>query len=197
MSDQENASPTDADVVSHPARRGRKRPRKRRTIVGSWAAAGTQSGSWLGTAFAGTALAVPLVVGLAEFASSGNLLHLAIPHLSKAGGVATFYLMVTVFALVTGWVIGSISGLAIGVVNGLVLWVLSRTAVFRSAAPAGRHRLAMAAVVVSTAGAWVAAQGAWLGVRPDLGRAVVVYLPAAAGGVVAARLSRKLPPVRT
>ena len=196
VADPQVANPADADGRP-PVRRIRKRRRRPRTIVGAWAAASTEAGFWLGTAFAGAAIGAPLILGLAHLAVSGDLANLTMPSLSHGGGVTAFYLILALIVLIVGWVVGSISGLALGVLNGLVLLTLSRAAAFRAATPACQGRLAAAAVVVSTASAWTAAQSAWLGLGLGLDSVAGVYLPAAAGAVVAAQLSRRLPPIRS
>ncbi len=195
VDDPQLASPSDTEVRRR-GRRPRKRRRRPRTVIGAWAAASTEAGFWLGTAFASAAIGAPVILGLTHFAVSGGLANLEMPDLSHAGGAAAFYLILAVIALMVGWVVGSISGLALGVLNGLVLLKLSRTAAFRAATPVCQRRLAAVAVIVSTASAWIAAQSAWLGVGLGVDRVVVVYLPAAAGAIVAARLSSRLPPVR-
>src|SRR5260221_1288094 len=116
--DAEVANRADADG-RHPVRRIRKRRRRPRTIVGAWAAASTEAGFWLGTAFAGAAIGAPLILGLAHLAVSGDLSNLSMPSLSHAGGVTAFYLILALIVLIVGWVVGSISGLALGGVNGL------------------------------------------------------------------------------
>src|SRR5258708_489567 len=133
VDDPQLASPSDTEVRRR-GRRPRKR-RRRRTVIGAWAAASTEAGFWLGTAFASAAIGAPVILGLTHFAVSGGLANLEMPDLSHAGGAAAFYLILAVIALMVGWVVGSISGLALGVLNGLVLLKLSRTAAFWAATP--------------------------------------------------------------
>ena len=141
VTDPQVANPPDADGRP-PVRRIRKRRRRPRTIVGAWAAASTEAGFWLGTAFAGAAIGAPLILGLAHLAVSGDLANLTMPSLSHGGGVTAFYLILALIVLIAGWVVGSISGLALGVLNGLVLLTLSRAAAFRAATAACQGRLA-------------------------------------------------------
>ncbi len=94
-----------------------------------------------------------------------------------------------------GWVVGTIAGLLIRTANGLLLSVLARVPQNRQADPACRRRAAAALVMASTAALWVAALSTWLGVGLGMARFLAVYLPAAAGSLVAARLSWTLPPV--
>lgn len=169
------------------------RRRRPRTIVGAWAAAGTEAGFWLGMAFAVAAIGAPVAANLTGFAGWGGT---ALPALPSPSTVV-FYTLISVFALIAGWVIGSMSGLVIGALNGLVLFVLARTSAFQAAAPRCRRRVAAVVVIVATAGVWVAAQSVWQGFGLSADRIVLVYLPAAAGAVIAGRLSGKLPPVRS
>src|SRR5260221_1106147 len=147
--DPQVPNPADADGRP-PVRRIRKRGRRPRTIVGAWAAASTEAGFWLGTAFAGAAIGAPLILGLAHLAVSGSLANLTMPSLSHAGGVTAFYLILALIVLIAGWVVGSISGLALGVLNGLPLLTLSRTAAFRAATPSCQGRLPPAPAFLRT-----------------------------------------------
>jgi hypothetical protein len=116
--------------------------------------------------------------------------------LSQAENAAGFILMASAYAIVVGWVVGTIAGLVIGTANGLLLTLLVRATRYRQADPRYQRRTVAALVAASTAGLWVAAVSPWLGAGPGAVRFLVVYLPALVGAVVAVVLSRTLPPVQ-
>ncbi len=165
-----------------------------RSTVGAWALSGAEAGFWLGTAFAMTAVAAVVLVSIGRGAPPG-FATLGILDLSQAASSVGFILTVGAMALVVGCVVGTIAGLLIGTANGLLLSVLARTPQYRQADPACRRRAAAALVTASTAALWVATLSTWFGVGPGTARLLAVYVPAAAGSLVAARLSRTLPPV--
>jgi hypothetical protein len=165
-----------------------------RTTVGAWAMSGAEAGFWLGTAFAMAAVAAVVLAGIGGGGPPG-FVAAGILNLSQAGSSAGFILTFGAIALVVGWVVGTIAGLLIGTANGLLLSVLARTPQYRQADPACRRRAAAALVMASTAALWVAMLSTWFGVGLGMARFLALYLPAAAGSLVAARLSRTLPPV--
>jgi hypothetical protein len=167
-----------------------------RTIVGAWALGGAEAGFWLGTAFACASLVTFVLIGMGDGMPPGYL-NVGLLDLSRVEGALSFFLTSGAYALVTGWVVGTISGLVIGTVNGLLLMVLTRTTQYSQADPRWQRRAVAALVFVTTAGLWVAAMSPWFGVGLDTVWLLVICLPAVAGAVVAALLSRTLPPVIT
>ncbi|HKR67536.1 MAG TPA: hypothetical protein VJT16_01665 [Streptosporangiaceae bacterium] len=166
-----------------------------RTTVGAWAIAGAEAGFWLGTAFASVSLAAFVLVNMGNGVPPGYI-SVNVLDLSQAENAAGFILMASAYAIVVGWVVGTIAGLVIGTVNGLLLTVLARAARYRRAGPRYQRSTAAVLVAASTAGLWVAAVSPWLGSGQGGVRFLVLYLPALAGAVVAVVLSRTLPPVR-
>jgi hypothetical protein len=165
-----------------------------RTTVGAWALAGAEAGFWLGTAFASVALAAFVLVSLGDGVPPGYV-SVWVLDLTRAESALGFFLMAGAFALALGWVFGTIAGLVIGAANGLLLTVLAWTTRYREADPRSQRRAVAVLVTASTAGLWVAAVSPWLGLGPGTVRFLAVYLPAAVGAVIAAFLSRTLPPV--
>lgn len=183
---QESGQPA-GDRRTRDRRHDRRSARRQRTVIGAWAVAGLRTGFFLGASIA--AVLAVLVGLLFVFTSAANGTS------GGAGGAVGFLALVTVTALVPACVIGALTGLTVGLADGCVLWLVSRTACFSSASPAGRRRLATATAVVSTVVVGIAAQDAWIGLRINGTALGLFFGPALIGGAVACRLSRSLPPL--
>jgi|SRR5215813_14265643 len=166
-----------------------------RNTVGAWALAGAEAGFWLGTAFASVSLAAFVLVNIREGVPPGYV-SVSVLDLRQAENALGFLLIAGAYAFVVGWVVGTIAGLVIGTANGLLLALIARTTRFRKADPRSQQLAVAALVTVSTAGLWVAAVSPWLGAGPGTVGFLAMYLPAAVGAVVAALLSRTLPPLQ-
>src|SRR5258708_34737657 len=90
VDDPQLASPSDAEVRRR-GRRPRKRRRRPRTVIGAWAAASTEAGFWLGTAFPSAAVGAPVILWLTHFAGRVGLANLGKPRLSRAVGCTARY----------------------------------------------------------------------------------------------------------
>jgi hypothetical protein len=133
-------------------------------IVGAWVNAGRRVGLYLGAAFGGT---VTVIGGIGEFVILGTLV---------------------------GAALGALFGLVLGAANGLVLAWLAKTRLLLNTA-GHRARTATVVAVLTTAVTGLGLPLAIYRALPTHGAGIALfYAPLTMGVVIAAALSRRLPP---
>ena len=140
-------------------------PRSRTGPISTWAILGAHVGWWLGA-----------VVGGVAFPVAGDWLAAPI-------------------GIVAGGGLGAVAGLVVGALDGAVIAVLSATVVLASTPHRVRDRTAVVAFLTTGVAGTALLFGA-VGWLPGRGaRCLLIGLPAGAGALIAAALSRRMPPV--